>query len=786
MPPKQQTLNVVDIAQLQATIIDLQQQIQRLQAGDEAKQQEQSTSIKYGIKEAKENVPKLDAKNKEESFRKFLEAINLLLTLMPNMEKVIKLIKPYSINDTTVLGDVCAINKDALEQCKSLSGSEIQLFYVFIITKIPEELSSIYKRIPKSETSGSKRLIILWSNILSKFSANSERDRQLANITWDQLCQNTEQTLSEFIDEVKEQADFINNLYSARKGTVYEDGKVLRIDDESIWAKIEGGMTPEYNEILRESMRAFGIRASGDELSLDAKIKIVESIIEQEERMRELREKDYQSSEARMARTTEQKSTSNSPWFRTTIHKDQAHKLVCHKFNGKPGSCAYGKNCRFKHIFNRKEREAALAANKAWRKQKKSNRNQDTSSDEASEGSTESDEEITSRRQKKGKTPKNSKYSKDKSKRLRKEFKAFLASRHSSAEEEFEEFSRSTGVRFTQSSDTQTHSKFAYVGSSTEGEETEDNEEQALAEKVTNQILNSNRIKNNIENLKKREQERQQRREKLNEKRKRRKTEKQERSDINEITTDEGTVDSEKENSSKRGSKNKNFWCNAIGLKKIFYFLMIFFAWSQNIFENIVKYVGFGYISNDTSPGSIYMNGRNISLCYMARKGIVKGLTIFDSGCSDHMSGDLSVFVGELKTLTRPKKIYGFDNGTQLATKTGTARVITIINGVPKARLLKNCLYVPQMGNLTLISQGKLDSKGYGIVTKSGITKVYSPKGKVFLQASRSEGLYKLNPGTTKEGEHAYLTKNEAHRLFGHINEADLNKMGDFEGNLDS
>ena len=62
MPPKQQTLNVVDIAQLQATIIDLQQQIQRLQAGDEAKQQEQSTSIKYGIKEAKENVPKLDAK----------------------------------------------------------------------------------------------------------------------------------------------------------------------------------------------------------------------------------------------------------------------------------------------------------------------------------------------------------------------------------------------------------------------------------------------------------------------------------------------------------------------------------------------------------------------------------------------------------------------------------------------------------------------------------------------------------------------------------------------------
>ena len=113
MPPKQQTLNVVDVAQLQATIIDLQQQIQRLQAGDEAKQQEQST-IKYGIKEAKENVHELDAKNKEESFRKFLEAINLLLTLMPIMEKIIKLIKPYSINDTTVLGDVCAINKDAL------------------------------------------------------------------------------------------------------------------------------------------------------------------------------------------------------------------------------------------------------------------------------------------------------------------------------------------------------------------------------------------------------------------------------------------------------------------------------------------------------------------------------------------------------------------------------------------------------------------------------------------------------------------------------------------------
>ena len=35
MPPKQQTLNVVDVVQLQATIIELQQQIQRLQAGDD-------------------------------------------------------------------------------------------------------------------------------------------------------------------------------------------------------------------------------------------------------------------------------------------------------------------------------------------------------------------------------------------------------------------------------------------------------------------------------------------------------------------------------------------------------------------------------------------------------------------------------------------------------------------------------------------------------------------------------------------------------------------------------
>ena len=94
---------------------------------------------------------------------------------------------------------------------------------------------------------------------------------------------------------------------------------------------------------------------------------------------------------------------------------------------------------------------------------------------------------------------------------------------------------------------------------------------------------------------------------------------------------------------------------------------------------------------------------------------------------------------------------------------------------------MKDTLYVPCMKNLTLVSQGQLDDEGHTIVTTSGKGRCYSPNGSAYFDVRKKNGLYHVGKPHVS---FLAMSKNMAHRKFGHINEADLDKLGDWSGEL--
>jgi hypothetical protein len=206
--------------------------------------------------------------------------------------------------------------------------------------------------------------------------------------------------------------------------------------------------------------------------------------------------------------------------------------------------------------------------------------------------------------------------------------------------------------------------------------------------------------------------------------------------------------------------------------------------------ESFIKYVGFGFVPQSQAASTIHIDNTTMNVCYMARKGrgpgnhVKQTLRVIDGGSTWHLSGEENVWVGPRKKLSRPKMIYGFDAATTkggiTATESGTIKIPTIKNGRHTTIKVKNVLYVPAIGNTTLISQGCLDDRHYKFTVAHGVTSCYNGKGELKWQAHKKDGLYHLDAGHHT----CLLSKQEAHARFGHINEKQLASLGDFDGEL--
>lgn len=154
-----------------------------------------------------------------------------------------------------------------------------------------------------------------------------------------------------------------------------------------------------------------------------------------------------------------------------------------------------------------------------------------------------------------------------------------------------------------------------------------------------------------------------------------------------------------------------------------------------------------------------------------------------DSGCSDHLVNDRSLF-HELKVLDRPIEIAIAKNEQCIVAKhSGSVRVLSEVNGKQIECTVKDVLYVPEL-RCNLFSVMRVDDAGMKVIYEKG--KVQILRGsEVVATGSRVGRLYGLNFSVDSEsaGE-SMLTCGRIpkslelwHRRFGHLNARSLEKL---------
>jgi hypothetical protein len=104
------------------------------------------------------------------------------------------------------------------------------------------------------------------------------------------------------------------------------------------------------------------------------------------------------------------------------------------------------------------------------------------------------------------------------------------------------------------------------------------------------------------------------------------------------------------------------------------------------------------------------------------------------------------------------------------------------VNGRPTTLRVKNVYYIPEIGNITLISQGCLDDRKFKFTVADGVISCYNRRGVKRWEAHKRDGLYQIGDMM----ERCLMNKDEAHIKFGHINDRQLESLGDFDGERSS
>ena len=99
---------------------------------------------------------------------------------------------------------------------------------------------------------------------------------------------------------------------------------------------------------------------------------------------------------------------------------------------------------------------------------------------------------------------------------------------------------------------------------------------------------------------------------------------------------------------------------------------------------------------------------------------------VLDGGCTWHLSGQLSQFVGKLRKCST-KRVFGFSGGDGIATSLiGDIEFLGVREGKPALIRVENVLYLPQMGELTLLSEGMFDNEECTRTGKAGVIDLFS------------------------------------------------------------
>ena len=152
-----------------------------------------------------------------------------------------------------------------------------------------------------------------------------------------------------------------------------------------------------------------------------------------------------------------------------------------------------------------------------------------------------------------------------------------------------------------------------------------------------------------------------------------------------------------------------------------------------------------------------------------------KFLWYLDTGCSNHMSGEKSVF-SELDEAFRDVMKFG-DGSTVSVMGKGRVAIQTNRNSI---QTISNVLFVPDL-RTNLLSVGQLQEKGYGISIKNGVCRIEDEKlgliAKVNMTSNRMFPLYLHDTAhsclSARLGEKEWLW----HFRYGHLSFGGLKNL---------
>jgi hypothetical protein len=149
---------------------------------------------------------------------------------------------------------------------------------------------------------------------------------------------------------------------------------------------------------------------------------------------------------------------------------------------------------------------------------------------------------------------------------------------------------------------------------------------------------------------------------------------------------------------------------------------------------------------------------------------------LIDSGCTNHMTADLSLFRDLDKSYLSRVRI---GNGDHVKVKGKGAIEVETLSGT---KTLKNVLCVPQI-NQNLVSVGQLIESGYSIIFNDGVCDIKDKNGVLLLSAKMMNRSFNVDwreaclSANTYENNESVLW----HKRLGHFNYATLKRMADLQ-----
>ena len=259
---------------------------------------------------------------------------------------------------------------------ESIPEEIFENFFAFLTSKLTDEFRPKIKEANRC-TKASDQLKYLWAAIQQNFVLNTETVRGAKTDEWGELRQHPEETFENYVTRVGELRTTINTMFSPIIG--HE-----KVDDADMLTKIKK-LNPYYQQMMGQTIDS--MKNQRESYSLQEYISNL-STVEKEYDITHPAEK---TERANMARTTTPLPIQPVTNFRATVNSAQAkQEWLCNNWNGEPGSCKYGQNCRFKHTNDKAVRRAHLkkvqewqAAQKAKADESKKKKNEDKSAQRA-------------------------------------------------------------------------------------------------------------------------------------------------------------------------------------------------------------------------------------------------------------------------------------------------------------------------------------------------------------------------------------------------------------------